>query len=46
MTQKLKNLDEIQHTEVFAVVKFSSGKITEFLRECYGILFDFNLNLI
>ena len=32
MTQKLKNLDEIQHTEIFAVVKFWSGKITEFLR--------------
>ena len=22
MTQKMKNLDEIQHTEIFAVVKF------------------------
>ena len=32
MTQKLKNLDQIQHTEIFAVVKFWSGKITEFLR--------------
>ena len=32
MTQKLKNLDEIQHTEIFAVVKFWSDKITEFLR--------------
>ena len=32
MTQKLKNLDEIQHTQIFAVVKFWSGKITEFLR--------------
>ena len=32
MTQKLKNLDEIQHTETFAVVKFWSGKITECLR--------------
>ena len=32
MTQKLKNLDEIHHTEIFAVVKFWSGKITEFLR--------------
>ena len=32
MTQKFKNLDEIQHTEIFAVVKFWSGKITEFLR--------------
>ena len=31
MTQKLKNLDEIQHTEIFAVVKFRSGKITQFL---------------
>ena len=31
-TQKLKNLNEIQHTEIFAVVKFWSGKITEFLR--------------
>ena len=32
MTQKFKNLDEIQHTEIFAVVKFWSGKITGFLR--------------
>ena len=32
MTQKCKNLDEIQHTEIFAVVKVWSGKITEFLR--------------
>ena len=32
MTQKFKNLDEIQHTEIFAVVKFWSDKITEFLR--------------
>ena len=32
MTQKLKNLDEIQHTEIFAVIQFWSGKITEFLR--------------
>ena len=32
MTQKFKNLDEIQHTQIFAVVKFWSGKITEFLR--------------
>ena len=31
MTQKLKKLDEIQHTEIFAVVKFWSVKITEFL---------------
>ena len=30
ITQKFKNLDEIQHTEMFAVVKFRSGKITEF----------------
>ena len=30
--QKFKNLDEIQHTEIFAVVKFCSGKITEFLQ--------------
>ena len=30
MTQKFKNLDEIQYTEMFAVVKFWSGKITEF----------------
>ena len=29
---ELKNLNEIQHTEIFAVVKFWSGKITEFLR--------------
>ena len=32
MTQKFKNLDEIQNTEIFAVVKLWSGKITEFLR--------------
>ena len=32
MTQKFENLDGIQHTEIFAVVKFWSGKITEFLR--------------
>ena len=32
MTQKFKNLDEIQHTKIFVVVKFWSGKITEFLR--------------
>ena len=40
MTQNFKNLDEIQHTEIFAVVKFWSGKITEFSRLCYVILFD------
>ena len=40
MTQKLKNLDEIQHTKIFAVVKFRSGKITEFLRLFYVILFN------
>ena len=32
MRQKFKNLDEIQHTEIIAAVKFWSGKITEFLR--------------
>ena len=32
MTHKFKNFDEIQHTGIFAVVKFWSGKITEFLR--------------
>ena len=32
MTRKFKNFDEIQHTEIFAVIKFWSGKITEFLR--------------
>ena len=32
MTQKFKNLDEIQHTEIFAVVKFWSGKIADFSR--------------
>ena len=32
ITQKFNNLDEIQHIEIFAVVKFWSGKITEFLR--------------
>ena len=31
-TQKFKHLDGIQHTEIFAVVNFWSGKITEFLR--------------
>ena len=34
MTQKFKNFDEIQHTEIFAVVKFWFGKIIEFLRWC------------
>ena len=29
MTQKFKNLNEIQYTEIFAVEKFWSGKITE-----------------
>ena len=32
ITQKFKNLDEIQHTEIFAIVKSWSGKITKFLR--------------
>ena len=32
MPQKFKHLDEIQHTEIFVVVKFLSGKITDFLR--------------
>ena len=32
MTQKFKNLDEIQPTEIVAVVKFWSGKIREFLQ--------------
>ena len=32
MTQKFKNLDEIQNTLIFEVVKFWSGKITEFVR--------------
>ena len=32
MTQKFQNLNEIQHTEIFAVIKFWSGKITEFSR--------------
>ena len=32
MTHKFKNLDEIQYIEIFAVVKFWSGKITEFSR--------------
>ena len=31
MTQKIKNLDEIQHTEIFAAIKFWSGKNTEIL---------------
>ena len=30
MTQKFKNLYEMHHTEIFAVVKFWSGKIKEF----------------
>ena len=30
MRQKFQNFDEIQHTEIFAVVKFLSGQITEF----------------
>ena len=28
MTQKFENFDDIQHTEIFAVAKFWSGKIT------------------
>ena len=32
MTQTFKNLDKIQHTEIFTVVKFWSGRITECLR--------------
>ena len=32
MTRIFKNLDEIQHTEIFAVVKFWFGKNTKFLR--------------
>ena len=32
MTQKFKNSNEIQYTEIFEVVKFWSGKITEVLR--------------
>ena len=32
MTRKFINFDEIQHGEIFAVVKFWSAKITEFLR--------------
>ena len=28
--KKIDEIDEIQHTEIFAVVKFRSGKITEF----------------
>ena len=39
MTQKFKNLNKIQRTEIFAVVKFLSGKITEFLQYCYVIFF-------
>ena len=47
MTQKFENLDEIEHTEIFAVVKFWSGKITEFLRYCYVIFFtQFHLKLV
>ena len=32
ITQKFKSLDEIQHTEIVAVIQFLSGKITEFLQ--------------
>ena len=32
MTLKFKNLDGIEHTEIFAVVKFWSCKIIEFWR--------------
>ena len=32
MMPKFKKLDEIQHIEIFAVVKFWSGEITEFLQ--------------
>ena len=47
MTQKFKNLDKIQHTEIFAVVKFWSGKITEFLQNVTSwFLTQFNLKLL
>ena len=32
MMQKFKNFHEIQYSEIFAVVKFWFGKITEFVR--------------
>ena len=32
VAQTFKNLNEIQHTEIFEVIKFWSGKITEFSR--------------
>ena len=32
MKQKIKNLNEIQDTEIFAIVRFWSGKIIEFSR--------------
>ena len=47
MTQKFKNLDEFQHTEIFAVVKFWSGKITEFINNVTSFfLTQFNLELV
>ena len=47
MTQKLKNLNEIQHTEIFAVVKFLCGKITEFFDTVTSFsLTQFNLKFV
>ena len=43
MTQKFKNMDEIQHTAIFAVVKFWFGKLQNFYDNVTSF---FLLNLI
>ena len=48
MTQKIKNLDEIQHTEIFAVVKnFGLVKLQNFYDNVTSFfLTQFNLKLV
>ena len=46
MTQKFKNLDEIQHTEIFAVIKFDLIKLQNFYNNVTSFfLTQFNLKL-
>ena len=47
MTQKFKNLDEIQHTKIFAVVKFALVKLQNFYDNVTSFfLTQFNLKLV
>ena len=47
MTQILKNLDEIQHTEIFAVVNFGLVKLQNFYDNVTSFfLTRFNLKLV